>query len=145
MLLGKCSDVALTMDGRKSMLVVRVRLTMGHGMPKGFRAEALGGESPAIAPGATDREIRGVHGKYIHTVDRVISLRKEKAFDDTPALARHLKDALKEACQSDDVWPRVRKKVRVCCPMALPMATERRIPRGDRSRSHSRNRRRSRP
>ena len=53
MLLSKASDVALTMDGRKGMLVVRVRLTMGYGMPKGFRAEALGGESPAIAAGAS--------------------------------------------------------------------------------------------
>jgi hypothetical protein len=31
-----------------------------------------------------------------------------------------LKDALKEACQSDDVWQRVRKKVRVCCPDGAP-------------------------
>ena len=120
MLLAKCSDVALTMDGRKGMLVVRARLTMGHGMPKGFRAEAHDNKSPAPEPGATDREIRGTHGKYIHTVDRLISLRKEQAFDDTPALARHLTDALKEACQSDDVWQRVRKRVRVCCPDGAP-------------------------
>ena len=114
MLLRKCTDVALTMDGRKSMLVVRARMTMGHRVPKGFRAEMLGGESPAIASGPADREIRGVHGKYIHTVDRVISLRSERASDDTPALAQHRKDALKEACQSDHVWQRVRQKVRVC-------------------------------
>ena len=120
MLLSKCTDVALTMDGRRSMLVVRVRMTMGRGMPSGFRAEALGGEPPAIVPGASDREIRGVHGKYIHTVDRVISLRQEQAFDDTPALAQHLKDALREACGSDDLWQRVRKKVRVCCPDGAP-------------------------
>ena len=120
MLLRKCSDVALTMDGRKGMLVVRVRLTMGHGMPKGFTPESLGGKSPAIAPGATDREITGIHGKYIHTVDRVISLRQEQAFDDTPALARHLVDSLREACQSEDVWQRVRRRVRVCCPDGAP-------------------------
>ena len=120
MLLRRCSDVALTMDERKGMLVVRVRLTMGSGMPKGFRAEALGGESPAVAPGATDREIAGTYGKYIHTVDRLLSFRGAKAFDDTPALAQHLTDALKEACGSDDVWQRVRRRVRACCPDGAP-------------------------
>ena len=32
-LLRKCTDIALTMDGRKSKLIIRMRLTMGSGMP----------------------------------------------------------------------------------------------------------------
>ena len=112
-LLSKCSDIALTMDGRKSMLVVRVRMTMGYGMPTGFRGESHGG---AAQGGSTRREIRGVHGQYVHTVDRLIALRKERAFDDTPALAQHLVEAFKAACGSDEVWQRARRRVRVCCP-----------------------------
>jgi hypothetical protein len=36
-LLEHCTDIALTMDARSSMLTVRARMTMGNGLPEEFR------------------------------------------------------------------------------------------------------------
>ena len=105
-LLEHCTDIALTMDARASMLTVRARMTMGNGLPEQFRQEAC-----------PRRKISGLHGQHIHTVDRMIDLRRESAFDVTADLADHLVEALRQACRGDSAtWEKVRRRVRVFCP-----------------------------
>jgi hypothetical protein len=105
-LLEHCTDIALTMDARSSMLTVRARMTMGNGLPEEFRQEAC-----------PRRRISGLHGEHIHIVDRLIDLRRENAFDDTKDLADHLVEALRQACGGDSAtWNKVRRRVRVFCP-----------------------------
>ena len=86
-LLEHCTDIALTMDARSSMLTVRARMTMGNGLPEEFRQEAC-----------PRRNMCGLHGEHIYTVYRLIDFRRENAFDDTTNLADHLVEALRQAC-----------------------------------------------
>ena len=69
------------------MLTVRARMTMGNGLPEEFRQEAC-----------PRRNIVGLHGEHIYTVDRLIDFRRENTIDDTTGLADHLVDALRQAC-----------------------------------------------
>ena len=126
-LLGKATDVALTMDARKSMLVVRARLTMGHGWPEGMRpmgggktpsSDPLmgGGQTPLSDPLPQVREIPNHYGRGVQVVERVIAFRQEGAFGGTPELADLLIGALRDACGSEDLYEKVRRRVRVFCP-----------------------------
>jgi hypothetical protein len=110
-LFDKATDVALTMDARKSMLVVRARLTMGHGWPKGMRP--MGGDK---TPVSEVREIPHHYGRGIQVVERVIAFRQEEAFAGTPELADLLVKAVRDACGSEAIFEKVRHRVRVFCP-----------------------------
>lgn len=65
-----CTDIALTMDGRKSRLVVRARLCMGAGLPERFRSEG----APRLA---------NMFGESIRVVDRLVSFRENAPFSTT--------------------------------------------------------------
>ena len=114
-LFGKATDVALTMDARKSMLVVRARLTMGHGWPEGMRPMG-GGKTPSSEPLPQVREIPNHYGRGIQVVERVIAFRREEAFAGTPELADRLMGALRDVCGCEDLYEKVRRRVRVFCP-----------------------------
>ena len=94
-LLEQCSNIALTEDTRAGYEVVRARLTMGRGLPAGM--------SPPAAPGAEARPrgvqaaphsgghthgsvtlVNGCHGKHIFIVERLLTLRKQAAYETTP-------------------------------------------------------------
>lgn len=105
------------MDGRKTMLVVRMRLTMGNGFPQGMRPITSSDEvEEAIDDGSPRSHRIMANGRYINTVDRLVTLVHEGAFDTTEALADHLVDSLRSLCPDDQVWQQVRSRVRVFCP-----------------------------
>ena len=60
-----CTDIALTMDARSSMLTVRARMAMANALPEEFRQEAC-----------PRRKISGLHGEHIYTVNRMIDFRR---------------------------------------------------------------------
>ena len=99
-LLEVCTDIALTMDGRKSRIVVRARLCMGGQTPEGL--------------GSQPSRFANVFGKVIFVVDRLLSFRENAPFDTTEQLAEHFADAVREACGGDaELFEVVRRKVRV--------------------------------
>ena len=124
-LLEQCTHIALTEDTRAGYEVVRARLTMGRGLPAGM--------SPPAAPGAEARPrgvqaaphsgghvhgsvtlINGCHGKHIFTVERLLTLRKQAAYETTVDKAAGIVDALRDL--AGDAWEQVRHKVMVFCP-----------------------------
>jgi hypothetical protein len=116
-MLHKCTDIALTMDGRKSRLIVRMRLTMGNGMPERLHPEAedasVGGTSPVGSVA-----VANVFGRCIH---RLVSCRCSAPFDTTEVLAGHLKNSLHELCGGDgSLWEEVKAKVKACTPYGAP-------------------------
>ena len=84
-LLKACTDISLTMDARKSQLVIRCRMAMGNGLP--------GGLSPS--------QIRNLSGKHVYVVDRLLELRKSLPYDTTQDLADHLLAAIDKVCGDD--------------------------------------------
>lgn len=99
-----CTDIALTMDGRKSRVVVRARLCMGSSLPERFRSEG----APRLA---------NMFGESIRVVDRLVSFRENTPFSTTEELAGHLAQALQDVCGDDtDLYDSVRRKVRVFTP-----------------------------
>lgn len=124
-MLKECTDIALTMDARRNRLVVRMRMTLGNGMPAGLCPCGMspggelpgGGESAGGASPENSMEVVGVFGKYVHVADRLVSFRKMKAFETTEDLASHLTDAMREVCGGDgELWEEVKNKVRVFTP-----------------------------
>ena len=138
LLLKAATDIALTMDARKGMLVVRCRLTLGNGWPSGFGAllahagdsagksstagQHVGGATPTAGghvggmTSTAKRQIRCIFDAGIPVVDRMLALQREGAFSCTEDLANLLVKAVKDACRSNEVWEKVRRKVRVFCP-----------------------------
>ena len=121
-LLRKCTDIALTMDARRSKLIVRMRLTMGNGLPEGLHPEAedddVGGASPSAGGGAPHRSmaVASLFGKYIYVADRLLSFRKSGTYDNSEDMANHLVDSLRELCGDDELWKEVQAKVNVFTP-----------------------------
>ena len=104
-LLKACTDISLTMDARKSQLVIRCRMAMGNGLP--------GGLSPP--------QIRNLSGKHVYVVDRLMDFRKSLPYDTTDNLAEHLVAAIDEVCGDDAELKReVRQKVRTFTPDGAP-------------------------
>jgi len=91
------------MDARRSILVVRVRMTMGNGLP------------PVLYPHDGDsanggRPITVRFGRFVHMVERCIALQQERAFGGTVELADQIVDAVKRVCNSESVWQHAKKK-----------------------------------
>ena len=119
-MLHKCTDIALTMDGRKSRLIVRMRLTMGNGMPEGLHPEAedasVGGTSPVGS-----MAVANVFGRYVHVADRLVSFRCPTPCDTTEELAGHLTNSLRELCGGDgSLWEEVKAEVNMFTPDGAP-------------------------
>lgn len=120
-LLAACTDIALTMDGRRSMLAVQARLTMGNGLPTGLRPVSHGGQAPGWPGRDAYGEVTRLSGVGIHTVDMLLSLRQQRGLDGTVQLAEHLVDSLRSACGGPgEVWEHARNVVRVFCPDGAP-------------------------
>ena len=116
-LLKHATNIHLSMDARKSGIVVRGRLTLGNGWPPGMGPTAWEREGDRGAEVNPTRRIRNAFGKCISTVDRLISFRRFRPYDTTEELAQHLVDAVKVACGSEDVvWQNVRTKVNGVTP-----------------------------
>lgn len=133
-LLRACTDIALTMDGRKGNVVVRARLCMGDGMPASLGGQApaslggqasapIGGQSPApvggaVAPiGCEARRIANMSGAHIPVLERLLSFRENRAFSTTEELAAHLVASVREACGGDAaLFEAARRKIRVFTP-----------------------------
>ena len=128
LLLKAATDLALTMDARKGMLVVRCRMTLGNGWPSGFGPllEHVGGMTSTAAghvggmTSTAKRQIRGIFDVGMPVIDRMLALRRESDFSCTEDLANLLVKTVKDACNSDELWEKVRKKVRVFCPDGAP-------------------------
>ena len=132
-LISNATDIALTMDARSSMLVIRTRLSMGHKWPEGLRAMGGGATPSSMGGGATPssmgssaatdeaahtgyREVPHVYGKGVPVVERIIGYRREGAFGGTQDLVNLLIDSFRDACGGDDVYESARRRVRVFCP-----------------------------
>ena len=128
-LLEHATDINLSMDGRKSAILARCRLVLGDGWPPGMcpldiPPQAEGEDNPPETEWEDNppRMIKNAFGKYISTVDRLISFKRVGPSDTgATALSNHLVDGLKEACGGDgDLWENVRAKVRVFTPDGAP-------------------------
>ena len=129
LLLKAATDLALTMDARKGMLVVRCRMTLGNGWPSGFGPllEHVGGMTSTAAgdvggttltaaghvggmTSTAKRQIRCIFDAGMPVIDRMLALRRESTFSCTEDLANLLVKTVKDACNSDELWEKVRKK-----------------------------------
>ena len=87
-LLECASDITITSDTRGRMMVIRMRCTLRtlpHGLaPSGSKFD-----------NNVQRTFKGAFGKYVHSVDRILALRKQKPSDeDAVDLSRHMVDAV---------------------------------------------------
>ena len=125
-LLEWCTDISMTMDGRKGKLIVRARLSMGKGMPPDLTLMEASPREDGGALEASPQEDGGGaaittgHGKHIVTIDRILTLRQADPLETTEELSSHLVDALRDACGDGDdgeaLFAAVKEKVRVFTP-----------------------------